>query len=83
MSLISFRDVLNLLVPWWIGLPWDQVQVYCLSGLGGTCILPLSALALQHGGTCCVILPTGGEFQDPTRGTHPRRVPNPPLVLIL
>ena len=48
-----------------------------------TCILPLSALTLQHGGTSCVIPLTGGEFQDPTRGTHPGRVPNPSFILIL
>ena len=70
----------NLLVPWQIGPPWDQVQVHCLSR---TCILPPSALTLQHGGTSRVILLNGGEFQDPTGGTHPGRVPNPPFILTL
>ena len=73
----------SLLVPWQIGLPWDQVHIHCPGGLGGTCILPLSALTLQCGGTSHVILLTSGEFQDPTRGTHPGRVPNPPFVLTL
>ena len=55
----------SLLVPWQIGLPWDQVQVHCLGGLSGTCILPLSALALQHGATFCVAPLTGGGSQTP------------------
>ena len=71
----------NLLVPWQIGLPWDQVQVHCPGGLSGTCIPPPSALTLWHGGTSHVALLTGGEFPGPTRGTHPGRVPNPPSVL--
>ena len=71
----------SLLVPWWIGLPLDQVHICCPSGLGRTCILPLSTLTWWHGGTSRVILPTGGEFQDPTGGSHPGRVPSPPFFL--
>ena len=67
--------------PWQIGLPQDWVHICCPSGLSGTNILPPSALTLQHGGTSHVILPTGGEFQDPTRGTHPGTAPNPLISL--
>ena len=69
----------SLLVPWQIGLPQDQVYICCPGGLGRTCILPLSALTPQCGGTSHVILPTSGEFQDPTGGIHPGRAPNPPF----
>ena len=61
----------SLLVPWQIGLPWDQVWVHCLGGLGRTCVLPLSALTLQQGGTFHVAPLTGGDFPDPTGGIHP------------
>ena len=73
----------NLLVPWQIGLPQVQVQVqvHFLGSLSGTCIIPLSALTLWHGGTSHVVLLTSGEFPDPTGGTHPGRVPSPPSVL--
>ena len=67
----------SLPVPWQIGLPPNQVHICCPSGLGRTCILPLSTLALQHGGTSLAILLTSGEFQDPTRGTHPGRALDP------
>ena len=67
----------SLPAPWQIGPPQDQVHICCPSSLGRTCILPPSALALQHGGTSCAILPTSGEFQDPTGGTHPGRGPDP------
>ena len=72
----------TLPIPRQIGLPQDQVHIHCPSSLGGTCILPLSALILQCGGTSHAILPTSGEFQDPTRGIHPGRVPDPPASLI-
>ena len=71
----------SLPVPWQIGLPQDQVHIHCPGGLGGTCILPLSALAPQCGGTSHVILLTGGEFLDPTGGTHPGRAPDPLISL--
>ena len=73
----------SLPLPWQIGLPQDQVHICCPSSLGRTCILPLSALALQHGGTSCAILLTGEEFQDPTGGTHPGRAPDLPIFLTL
>ena len=66
----------SLLAPWQIGLAQDQVHVCCPSGLGRTCILPLSAFTLQCGGTSHAILPTSGEFQEPTGGTHPGRAPD-------
>ena len=72
----------SLPIPWQIGLPQDQVNICCPGGLGRTCILPLSTLIPWHGGTSCAVLLTGGEFQDPTRGIHPRRVPDPPATLI-
>ena len=67
----------SLSAPWQIGLPLDQVHICCPSGLSGTYVPPPSTLTLWCGGTSHVILPTGGEFQDPTRGTHPGRAPNP------
>ena len=73
------RTFSSLLVPWQIGPPQDQVHICCPGGLSRTCILPLSALAPWCGGTSCVILPTSGEFQNPTGGTHPGRAPNPPF----
>ena len=63
--------------PWQISLPQDWVHIPCPSGLSRTYVLLPSALTLQCGGTSCVILPTGGEFQDPTGGTHSGRTPNP------
>ena len=71
----------NPLVPWQIGPPWVQVWVHCPGGLGGTCILPLSTLALWHEGTFHVAPPTGGEFPVLTWGTHPERALSPPSVL--
>ena len=71
------RTFSNLPAPWQIGPPQDQVHIHYPGSLSGTCIPPLSALTLQHGGTSHAILPTGGEFQDPTRGTHPGRAPDP------
>ena len=71
----------NPLVPWQISLPQVQVRVHCSCGLSRTCILALSALTLQHEGTFHVAPPTGGEFPDPTWGTHPERALSPPSVL--
>ena len=71
----------SLPVPWQIGPPQDQVHICCPGGLSRTCILPLSSLTLQCGGTSRAILPTGGEFQDPTGGTHPGRAPDPLISL--
>ena len=73
----------TLPIPWQIGLPQDQVHIRCPGGLSGTCILPLSALILWHGGTSHAVLLTSGEFQEPTGGIHQRRVPDPPVSLIL
>ena len=68
------------LVPWQIGPPQVQVQVYCPSGLGKTFILPLSTLTQQHEGTFHVAPPTSWEFPDPTWGTHPERALSPPSL---
>ena len=56
----------TLRIPWQIGPPQDQVHICCPGGLSGRCILPLSTLVPQHGGTSCAVLPPGGEFKDPT-----------------
>ena len=72
----------SLPIPWQIGPPQDQFHICCHSSLGGTCILPLSTLILQCVGTSHAVLVTGGEFQYPTGGIHPRRVPDPPASLI-
>ena len=71
----------NSLVPWQIGLPQVQVQVHCPGSLSRACILSLSALTLQCGGTFHVAPLTSGEFSDPTWGTHPGRALSPPSVL--
>ena len=42
------------------------------------CLLPSSLCGMEEHR---VILQTGGEFQDPTRGTHPGRAPNPLISL--
>ena len=41
----------TLLTPWQIDPPWDWVLGCGFGDLGGTYILPLSALILQHEGT--------------------------------
>ena len=63
-------------IPWQIGPPQDQVHSHHPSSLSITYILPPSAPIWQHVGTSHATPLTGGGFQAPTGGIHPRKVPH-------